>query len=717
LWFTQRLNYRLAETEKIKNTKTLIALTDAANHSEQPINPLVIISENQLFKENAPQEIPNFPNLTAASLAEKLAVICKIQNLANVLNRHIGPNSTYQQKKSLKNALQVVYRRLNGDFDPTLGPLPEKAMLIEKLIEGLDTCTQGFHNRVNTILESFQKPQNFSELLYLVRKQLVEKTAISLMHAKKTILRGMYEIHTFNDFTLIAQQAGLGIKPNFAEDIFRGDLDPDDIKAALQSEFENSYTLFNLPRLLVEALRGILIEVGYSGSKKKPEGYNATTFDDEVEKFTLLIRKYLGADFQNIDWQDFFILDEESFLVLDVNWKLIEEYFFKQLLKENYFTIPSFDNISENLLQLLAYKNSQDWNYVWLLARYAPETLKLLFYYLRAQPNSVTEKIKEQLIPLFFKKNNMGQHVVQLAAQHHPDTLIPVLDFIDEHINKFDLDFNDFMRTEKYHPESLKLMLDFTEKHLTHADKQTIRAFFLKKNDSGWNTFINATQNQPETALAILNYIIKHPEMFIAETSAAKSLFEENLPKIQQGLSNLMAIKKPDSERINTLLKFISLYPELLANKPKKLAHFIFASLAIIHDKKLIDAIVVSHAALLLKYFSINYFKEHNKNLVTIIEKLLCAYSAELTTRKNKNITYTSQFFKQPVGYTTNEKEEALQALIEVIKNSPDNEKTEKVKSLKISHPALSNGRLSQLFKACCNNDAITQPIQIEFQH
>jgi hypothetical protein len=707
LWFMQRLNYRLAEIAQIKDTKVLTALIDAADHSEPLINPLFIRNENKLFEENAPQEIQSFPSLTADSLSEKLALLCGNQNLKTSFNRHIGTISSYSQKASLKDALQCVYRRLKGDLDKQLGPLPEKAMLKAKLIEGIHTCTPGFHNRVNTILESFNQPQNFSELLYLVRKHLVEKATLSLRDN---------DVHTANRVTVIANTDGLGIKPNFAEDIYPGYVSDQAIRLALQCEFKNNYTLFNLSTLLADTLRGLLIEVGYSGVKEEAESYTIGSPDSEVDKFTVLIKKYLtSTDFQNFNWINFFIIDEETSLILDINWEFIKQCFFKQLLKENYFAIPSFDDFCKNLSPLLTYKNKQDWNYLMLLAHYPSASLSLLFYYLRAYPNSVTEEIKVKLIRLFFEKNKMGQNAVQLAAQHHPDSLIVLLDFIDEHIDQFDLDFNGFMLAEKYHPESLKIILDFTEKHLTPADKKTIRAFFLQKNAIGWNTFIHTTYHQPKTALTILNYIIKHPEMFITETAEDKSLFAENLAKIQQGLSNLIAIEKPDSERINTLLKFMSLYPELLANTPKKLADFIFKSLAIIHDKKLIDAIFVSHAPLLLNYFSTDYFTTHRKNLATIIEKLLCAYSAELTTRKSNNIIYTTKFFKQPVGYSTDEKLQALHSLLGVLENCPDFEKKDKLNSLKTSHPALANGRLNQFFKACRYNDAVTQQIKIAF--
>lgn len=657
-----------------------------------------------MFKERAPQEIPNFPSLPEDDLAKKLATVCGKQNLKSYFIRHIGISSSYLQKNALIEALLAVYYRLSGHLDPTLGPLPEKMTLIQKLIEGINTCTPGFHNRVNTILESFQKPQNFSELLYIVRKHLVEKISISLKDN---------DVHTANRITIVANAEGLGIKPNFTDDIYRGFISDHTIRVALHDEFETNYTLFVLPSLLADTLRGLLIEIGYSGTKEKAKSYTVGNDDSEVDKFTVLIKKYLSPAFQAIDWQNFFIIDEESFHILDIHWEVIKQYFLESLLQENYFATSAFDDFCKNLSPLLSYKNSQDWNYLMLLAHYQPDSLKLLFYYLQKYTNA-SIKLKEQLIPLFFAKNKMGQNAMQLAAQHHPETLLPLLDFIDKHIDKFDLDFNDLMQAEKYHAESLKTILEFTEKHLTPADKQTIQAFFLKKNDFGWNTFINATKNQAKTALTILDYIIQHPEMFSPKTSEGESLFKENLAKIQQGLSNLIAIKNPDSAQLNTLLKFLSLYPALLANTPKKLADFMFESLAIIHDKKLIDAVFESHAALLLNYFSVDYFTTQHKNLAYITEKLLLAYASELTTRKSNNICYTTKFFKHHFGYSTEEKAEALQSLQAILENSSVSEKSEQLKSLKTSHPALTNGRLQQFFKACCNNNVITQPIKIE---
>ncbi len=64
-----------------------------------------------------------------------------------------------------------------------------------------------------------------------------------------------YEIHTYHDFNRIAHQEGLGVPSG--TDTYRGDMNWVDIRKALQTEFENNYTLFVLPILLTESLPGV----------------------------------------------------------------------------------------------------------------------------------------------------------------------------------------------------------------------------------------------------------------------------------------------------------------------------------------------------------------------------------------------------------------------------------------------------------------------------
>lgn len=703
LWLMQKIHYRFSQIKKNKHENKLSALVDTSQQTEHPVNPLFIARKNELFQPCAFfQELPRFPNLNTDELAENLAGITRISDLRQALLWHIDSHSPYRQKSGLIDALELVYYRLNGNLDKQLGELPEKASLIYKLIEGIGGCTAGFHNRVNTIIASFQQPQNLNDLLYLVRKNLVDKAANALTN----------EVHTVNDFTKTAKEEGLGIQPNFSEDIYNGKLDKRVIQFALQSEFEASYTLFNLPRLLVGTLLNQLQEIGYTGAKEPTESYTIGSEDSEVNKFIASIKKYLPSSyFPNLGFSDFFLIDEENYHILDVNWKLIEQCFF-DLLRKNYFALPSFDDFSKFIVPLLSNKNKQAVNYLMLLTQFQPESLNLLFYYLSKYPNNETTKeIKKNLIPLFFEKNKHGQNVIQLAAQYQPTSLQALVNFIDRELNQFDLKINDLLLSANYQSESLEILFDFTDKHSRHADKQIISAFFLKKNDLCWNSFLETTRSQPKTAFVILNYILKHPEMFNSKTLTGASLFKENLSKIQKGLSNLIETKKLDSEQTSILLKFISLYPELMKHVPKKVAHFLFSSLSSTHDERLIDKLFESHATLLLNYFSINYFNPPTKNSVYILEKIACAYHAELIDRINTKITYTN-FFK--LGFPVEKKLSALQDLFDIFENYPDDEKKAKLDSLnKTNYKVLNNGRLGQFFK-CCKNDSLMTQIKIK---
>lgn len=84
------------------------------------------------------------------------------------------------------------------------------------------------------------------------------------MQSANFLLDSRNEIHTHHDFTRVAHQEGLGI--SLSNESYRGGMSWDAIRKALQIEFEKRYTLFNLPTLLTESLRGLLLVIGYSGA-------------------------------------------------------------------------------------------------------------------------------------------------------------------------------------------------------------------------------------------------------------------------------------------------------------------------------------------------------------------------------------------------------------------------------------------------------------------
>lgn len=668
-WLNLKFSLWSAE-KKIKAIRKSLLNAKEANHSNL-INPLSIDYDPKLF-EIPIKKVLKAPNLSTNKLIEKLAEITDI--MSESFENHIGTKSTYRLKSHLKTGLQLIYYRLNGHFDQLLGPLQEKTAFVSKLYEGINTCPTGFHDRVNTLLESFDTVENFTELLYLVRKLLVEKTAIKLLQSKENFLYNESEIHTYRDFTHIAHHKGLGIPLETTD--YRGDLRWDIIDNALEAEFDNSYTLFKLPKLLTDILRGILVDVGYTGAKEETSSYVIGSDDSEVEQITRLLKKFLSAEVKNTEWHYFFIINDESHII-DVNWKVIERLFLQKLIKENYFQICPEDTFKKNLLHLLNYIKNTNTNYFSSLVQIQPESLYLLLYRLEAIQS---KEIQRDVTTLFLEKDKTGLNTLQLIIENNPKLLTRFFDFIDSN----------------------------------SSNQHIIQAFLIKKNNMLWDSFIYSTKKQPKSAFILLNYIIQHPELFKSDTHIPCS-FLENLNKIQQGLSNLMINKNYTIIQKTILLSFLNTYTATLPSPSKKIVDFLFLSLSSIDDKSLIKSLITQHSKLLLENFSIAHFKNQNKNLDFIIKHLLAIYEQELTVRKNTHAEYTTQIFNFSFGHSATEKLIALTAFKAILNNKSANDKTEPLNKLKSDYPVLAKGRLSLLFKTYIQQDmTITSPPKIQ---
>ena len=287
-----------------------------------------------------------------------------------LLKQHIGVDSTYTYKADLISTLILVFYRLNGQFDSQLGLLSddEKSMILSKLTEDIEHCTPGFHDRVTEIVLSMSQPQNFAQLLQVVRENLVIKTAAQLTK----------EVHATNTIINKANVAGYGVRPRNQTDSYVGIITDTKIFESLSQTFQQELTPFHLVSLLEDALRGVLSGV-YTGKK---EGY-AT---DAVKKMLGVIQQFLFTeeekkqlaeaieDFeerplieqaslnhpQDIHRKKYFQTepivpgDEDmGYNFLDLNWIAIRKKIFEKLKRENYFA--KSDVIRETILDLSAY--------------------------------------------------------------------------------------------------------------------------------------------------------------------------------------------------------------------------------------------------------------------------------------------------------------------------------------------------------------------------
>lgn len=262
-----------------------------------------------------------------------------LSELEGLLQQKNGMGKHLTVYPVLEDFLKIIYHRLHGNLDDLLGPLTDSGhqQIIEKLREEIEYCSEGVYNRASQIIHSFQRPQNLSQLLFQVRQSLVEeKIAPSLTQ----------EIHSWNLVTKTAAIEGLGVKANYVKDKYIGDdkssLSDTQIKNALKKEFEIFFTPYHLPYLLTAQLRGLLARVGYEGLKEG-QGY----LRGDAEEIVETIKAYLSKPCQEIEFRKFFIMDEKSYVFIDLDWPNIRIYLLNSLVDEQYFIRhPTYEAIS-----------------------------------------------------------------------------------------------------------------------------------------------------------------------------------------------------------------------------------------------------------------------------------------------------------------------------------------------------------------------------------
>ena len=257
------------------------------------------------------------------------------------LAKHIGKESTYTFKLELTHQLQLLFYRLIGALDSRLGPVTQSISrsLLTTLIEDIVACTPGFHIRVNLLVHAMQRASSLPQLLCKVRTSLVAKVAANMTN----------EIHAHNRVFCLAHAEGFGNIVSFKADPFKSKLSDNDIRANLCTKFNEEYTPCKIPQLLCDELRGVLVELEYVGPHESNQSY--TTF--QVEAMGQCISSSFYQQPINIqeDYFSYFIIDDETQCISDLNWPRIRKLFFQALLQQDYFKPNLLEYARFNALQ------------------------------------------------------------------------------------------------------------------------------------------------------------------------------------------------------------------------------------------------------------------------------------------------------------------------------------------------------------------------------
>ncbi|MBA4696560.1 MAG: hypothetical protein H2069_04105 [Legionella sp.] len=213
------------------------------------------------------------------------------------LTKHIGAHSAYREKEELAGLLKLIQLRLNGGLVKHLGKITisEEQVILEKLGEGAEACSPGFHDRVQEIILSWSQPKNILQLLHLVRESLVIKAAIKLTNG----------VHETNRFFTLASLHGFGVRQRNGNDLHQGLLLDEKILKALKETFEASLNPYTLVQMLSESLRSTLSDV-YAGYKEK--GYDYGAYSSILNRLNRLLT--VDGNLLNLTMDECFIIKE-----------------------------------------------------------------------------------------------------------------------------------------------------------------------------------------------------------------------------------------------------------------------------------------------------------------------------------------------------------------------------------------------------------------------
>jgi hypothetical protein len=577
-------------------------------------------NKNLVFAYQPPPEIDpsTLPTLAENWLDDLQKIACTTNNKlpSHCFAKHLGETSDYRAKIPLLEQLQLIYHRLLGNLDAELGELSadHRHGLIYKLTEEIKQCTEGFHNRVNIIVDSFHKPRNLAELLYIVRNRIVQEIATQLTD----------EVHAWNGVSVIAAIDGIGIKPNFPNDTYTGSLSASKIRCALQQTFAEKFTPFNLPCFLIDAFIGFIPELEIE--KNEENGICLQTQEKITRLIELFLPKYINEKSESENnWKNYFKLSRNEknplvFSFVNVNWEKMYQSFYQALSDQNYFKKPQINTLLDSAYQNLFLESKQfkaptnvitrlfkEQNYPELLTQLVELQTRFPKYYKKISKNKVfadfclpflnyltiqleiskeySEKIMqgflliirldlhrknfiiEKIANTFLVKNKNGFNLLMLGALNNLDLVTDILAFLKTHekivnpeiaeqmlLMKNSDHCNALMIAANKQAEAICTILGFLTSHLGRFANDTLRKLFTQQQIKGSDTAVTLTaRNHPDMLNNVLAFITEN--MSIEGEIFHKVLFPEHAA----GTCNaLMLALKNQANTTFSILKFIS---------------------------------------------------------------------------------------------------------------------------------------------------------------
>ncbi|MGC1854061.1 MAG: hypothetical protein WA659_01615 [Candidatus Aquirickettsiella sp.] len=588
--------------------------------TEYQLNPAFTDTKEVAFAyQPAPEiDITKLPILPDDWLDNLQKIICEADDKLpkNIFDKHLGVTSDYRGKIQLLKQLQLIFHRLQGNLDSELGKLlpDNRQALISKLTEEIIHCSEGFHNRVNSIVDPSYEPADLKALVSNVRNNLVEKVAVALTD----------EVHAQNRVSVVAASDGLGTKVNFPDDTYVGALSDISIRRALQHTFYKQFTPFHLPCLLIAAFMEFIPELEVEKNRKNGLSLHMS------EKIISLIKRFLPNHINEIPkdpnhWLNYFIIFRDknnplNMSIVNLNWEKMYRSFFDALSEENYFKDPQINTLTDcayynlflrkkssrnpaklilrlfksvryaELLEQLAELNTRFPNYykkeckIQIPIRYCLSFIDYLIGQLKIS-SEYSEEIMQgfhliiqlknkaiigKIADTFLVRNQNGFNPLMLAAFNNPTLLKDILAFLKTHESIIashnpEIPKKIFLMKNKAHLNALMIaavskqaetivsILDFLTTHIGSFANDTLRKLFTQQQKDSYTAVTLTARDQPRFLGRILSFIRDH--IIVDGETLRKLFFAENSNGTCMAL--MLAVKS-QADATYSILKFIS---------------------------------------------------------------------------------------------------------------------------------------------------------------
>lgn len=282
----------------------------------------------------------------------------EIDRIHQSLLAHAGPDSDYPGRGYLNSQLKQIYAYIFDlrDDSESLSQ-NKKDMICFQLVEGVYYCSEGFHNRANSVLEDLNEPQNIDDILSKLRYYLVRRKIAHLDPGGN--------VHNFNSAFCVAYQMGLGVRPINPEDQYPGPIQVATLTKRLRETFDKYWQPLAIMKQVFDRIKQ---QLNNKDDVKNgvQSGYTFAVYEKQIQFLDKLFKDY---DVNESPYYTYLVFNDD-FEVKGLNWTAVAKTLWRYLNDQGYFTLGkgfdlavekalAFEGVEEQDLDTLAGINDQ----------------------------------------------------------------------------------------------------------------------------------------------------------------------------------------------------------------------------------------------------------------------------------------------------------------------------------------------------------------------